>query len=274
VPTGARKTWAQQRQQNHSVTIAMSCAIVGLSRCAYYYQPKLQDDSVIVSVLNAITDRHLRWGFPKCFNLIRKLGYKWNHKRVYRVYCQLKLNLRIKRKQRIPPRSPERLSAPNKQGECWSMDFMIDSSRNQRRFRTFNVIDDFNREALGIDIAVSLPAGRITRYLDKLAEYHGYPLKIPVDNGPEFTGKTFINWAKSHDIVIDYIKPGSPYQNGYIERFNRTYRTEVLDLYLFNNLAQARRITEEWLTIYNTERPHEALNNMTPIEFKTLKQAA
>ncbi|MCO6555538.1 MAG: integrase core domain-containing protein [Gilliamella sp.] len=136
------------------------------------------------------------------------------------------------------------------------------------------VYDDFNREALGINIAVSLPAGRITRYLDKLAEYHGYPLKIRVDNGPEFTGKTFINWAKSHDITIDYIQPGSPYQNGYIERFNRTYRTEVLDLYLFNNLAQARRITEEWLTIYNTERPHEALNNMTPIEYKTLKQAA
>ncbi|OCG79695.1 transposase [Gilliamella sp. Occ4-3] len=122
------------------------------------------------------------------------------------------------------------------------------------------MIEDFNREALDIDIAVSLPAERITRYLDKLAEYHGYPLKIRVDNGPEFTGKTFINWAKSHDIVIDYIKPGSYYQNGYIERFNRTYRTEVLDLYLFNNLAQARRITEEWLTIYNTERPHEALN--------------
>ncbi|OCG29352.1 hypothetical protein A9G34_05115 [Gilliamella sp. Choc4-2] len=110
---------------------------------------------------------------------------------------------------------------------------------------------------------------RITRYLDKLAEYHGYPLKIRVDNGPEFTGKTFIDWAKSHDITIDYIQPSSPYQNWYIERFNRTYRTEVLDLYLFNNLAQTRRITEEWLTIYNTERPHEALNNMTPIEYKT-----
>ncbi|WP_141673998.1 integrase core domain-containing protein, partial [Gilliamella sp. Occ3-1] len=120
----------------------------------------------------------------------------------------------------------------------------------------------------------SLPAGRITRYLDKLAEYNGYPLKIRVDNGPEFTGNTFTNWAKTHGITIDYIKPGSPYQNGYIERFNRTYRTEVLDLYLFNNLAQARRITEEWLTIYNTERPHEALNNMTPIKYKTLKQAA
>ena len=153
------------------------------------------------------------------------------------------------------------------------MDFMSDSSRNQRRFRTFNVIDDFNREALGIDIAVCLPARSVTRYLDKLAEYHGYPLKVRVNNGPEFTGNIFNNWAKEHGITIDYINPGSFYQNGYIERFNRTYRTEVLDLYLFNNLKQVRKITEEWLTIYNTERPHEALNNMTPIEYKRLKQS-
>jgi putative transposase len=125
----------------------MSCAIIGLSHCAYYYQPKLPDDSVIVSVLSAITGKHLRWGVPQCFNRIRKLGYNWNHKRIYRIYCQLKLNLRVKRKQRIFLLSPEKLSVPNKLGECWSMNFMSDSSRNQRRFRTFNVINDFNREA-------------------------------------------------------------------------------------------------------------------------------
>jgi putative transposase len=144
----------------------MSYTIVCLNSCAYCYQPKLPDDSVIMSVRSAITDKHLRWGFPKYFNRIRKLGYKWNHKHIYRIYCQLKLNLRVKHKQRIPPRSPEKLSVPNKLGECWLMDFMSSSSRNQRRFRTFNVINDFNREALGIDIAVSLPAGRIPRYLE------------------------------------------------------------------------------------------------------------
>jgi putative transposase len=165
VPTQACKTCAVQLPENHSVTMAMSCAIVDSSRCAYYYQLKLPDDSVIVSVLSAITDRHLHWGFPKYFNRIRKLGYNWNHKRVHRIYCQLKLNLRVKRKQRTPPRNPEKLSVPNKLGECWSIDFMSDSSRNQRRFRAFNVINDFNREALGIDIAISLPAGRVTCYL-------------------------------------------------------------------------------------------------------------
>jgi putative transposase len=109
---------------------------------------------------------------------------------------------------------------------------------------------------------------------DKLAGYHGYPLKIRVDNKPEFTGKIFIDWAKSHGITIDYIQAGNPYQNGYIKRFNRTYHTDVLDLYLFNNLEQTRKVTEKWLTIYNARRPHEALNNMTPSEYKILKQAA
>jgi len=176
-----------QLLESYPVIIAICCAIAGLSRCAYYYQPKLSDDSVIVSVLSAITERYLRYGFLKCFNYIRKLGYKWNHKCIYRLYCQLKLNLRINRKQRIPLRNPKKLSAPSKRGECWSMDFMSDRSRNQRRFRTSNVIDDFNREALGINIAVNLSAGRITRYLDNLAEYHGYPLKIREDNETEFT---------------------------------------------------------------------------------------
>jgi putative transposase len=116
VPTQARKVWAVQLQENYYVTIVMSCAIVGLSRCAYYYQPKLPDDSVIMSVLSAITDKHLCWNLPQCFNRIKKLGYNWNHKRIYRIYCQLKLNLRVKRKQRIPSRNPEKLSVPNKLG--------------------------------------------------------------------------------------------------------------------------------------------------------------
>ncbi|WP_133053230.1 integrase core domain-containing protein [Gilliamella apis] len=144
----------------------------------------------------------------------------------------------------MPQRYPEPLSVPSGLGECWSMDFMSNSSQNHRRFRTFNVIDDFNREALGID------------------------------NDAEFTSNRFTSWAKSHGITLDYIKPGSPYQNGYIERFNRTYRTEVLDLYVFKNLEQARKITEEWLEMCITVRPHEALNNMTPIEYRKMKQIA
>ena len=168
----------------------------------------------------------------------------------------------------MPPRDPETLAVPNKAGETWSMDFMSDSLFNKTRLRTFNVIDDFNREILGIDIATSMPSLRVTRYLDSLAEWNGYPKKIRVDNGTEFTSGVFVRWAAAHNIVIEYIQPGCPYQNGYIERFNRTYRTEVLSCYIFNNLNEVKSITQKWIDIYNNERPHSALNNMTPIEYK------
>lgn len=213
-------------------------------------------------------EKHPRWGFPKCFKRLRKLGYGWNHKRVHRVYKELKLNLRRKSKQRLPPRNPEPLAVPEELGNTWSMDFMSDHLRNKVRYRTFNVIDDYNRELLGIDIATSMPSLRVVRYLDRLAEWHGYPSKIRVDNGSEFTSTVFTDWALAHGIKIDYIKPGCPYQNAYIERFNRTYRYEVLDLYLFENLNEVKQITEEWIDIYNRERPHESLNDMTPIEYR------
>jgi putative transposase len=148
------------------------------------------------------------------------------------------------------------------------MDFMSDQLRSNARYRAFTVIDDYNRELLGIDIATSMPSLRVVRYLDRLAEWHGYPKKIRVDNGSEFRSKVFTEWALANGIKIDYIKPGCPYQNAYIERFNRTYRHEVLDLYLFENLNEVRQLTEQWIQIYNHQRPHDSLNDMAPIEYR------
>lgn len=240
-----------------------------MSRKAYYYKPKRIDDNDIIEVLNKIVEKHHRWGFPKCYKRIRKLGHQWNHKRVHRVYTALKLNLRRKAKRRLPPRDPEPLAIPMSPGKTWSMDFMSDSLHNKVRYRTFNVIDDYNRELLGIDIGTSMPSLRVIRYLDRLAEWHGYPEKVRVDNGSEFTSEVFVNWAKAHNISIDYIQPGCPYQNAYIERFNRTYRDEVLDCYIFNNLNEVKQITQDWKELYNNERPHDSLGDMTPIEFKS-----
>ncbi|WP_353302454.1 integrase core domain-containing protein [Sessilibacter corallicola] len=143
-------------------------------------------------------------------------------------------------------------------------DFLV----NKVRFRTLNVIDDFNRGVLGIAIGAGMPATRVTRYLDQLAAWHGYPDRIRVDNGPEFTSTEFVEWANRHHIKIDYIKPGCPRQNAYIERINRTYRTEILDMYLFNNLKEIIEMTEGWIKFYNTERPHDSLNNMTSTEYR------
>jgi putative transposase len=181
---------------------------------------------------------------------------------------ELKLNPRRKAKRRLPKRHPEPLAVPNSYGKAWSIDFMSDSLHNKVRFRTFNVIDDFNREVLGIDVATSMPSLRVIRYLDQLAQWHGYPEKIRADNGSEFTSEIFMNWAKAHNILIDYIQPGCPYQNAYIERFNRTYRDDVLDCYIFRNLNEVKQITLDWIELYNNERPHDSLNDMTPIEYR------
>lgn len=191
----------------------------------------------------------------------------FNHKRVYRIYCDLSLNLKIKPKKRLAPRTKIKLAQPENINQCWSLDFMSDALNNGRRIRTANVIDDCNREALGILVSFSLTSKRITRWLDQIAASRGYPNRIRVDNGPENISHHFQSWAKSRGIIIQYIQPGKPAQNAYIERFNRSYREEVLDMYLFRSIVEAQNITNNWLKYYNEERPHESLNRLAPKSF-------
>ncbi len=144
---------------------------------------------------------------------------------------------------------------------------MHDALVSGRRFRTFNVVDDFNREALAIEIDLNIPAQRVVRVLDRIVTTRGYPLKLRMDNWPEFISLTLAQWAEEHDVQLEFIQPGKPTQNAFIERFNRTYRTEILDFYLFRTLNEVREITDRWLTEYNHFRPHSSLNNLTPAEF-------
>ncbi len=222
---------------------------------------------MIQAHLSELAKDHLRWGFKKMFQYLKTQGHRWNHKRVYRVYCELLLNLRKKPKRRFPSRNPQALLQPLYSNICWSMDFMRDSLESGGIFRTLNIIDDFNREILGIEIDRSLPADRVTRKLDCIAEWRGYPRAIWVDNGPEFISGTLREWASDHKVDLDFIKPGKPAQNAYIERFNRTYREDILDLYLFSDLDEVRDRTTHWMYEYNAERPHESLGNKTPYEF-------
>lgn len=162
------------------------------------------------------------------------------------------------------------LVQPKKANDIWSLDYMSDALLDGRRFRTANVIDDYRRECLGIHVSFSLPAIKITQWLDGIAEQRGYPSAIRVDNGPENISGCFKKWAQTHGIQILFIQPGKPAQNAYIERFNRTYRDAVLDRYLFDHIEEVRAYTLEWLEHYNYERPHQALGMQPPI----LKQAA
>lgn len=147
---------------------------------------------------------------------------------------------------------------------------MSDSLQSGRTFRTFNIIDDYNREGLAIEIDTSLPAGRIIRVLDMVASWRGYPERLRMDNGPELISHRLMAWAKTNQVMLDHIEPSKPAQNAYIERFNRTYREDILDMYLFSSLAEARELTEAWLEEYNAIRPHTALGGLTPYQYASI----
>lgn len=242
---------------------------MSISKSAHYYKPKKKVDNKEVSQrLQALADAHKRWGFDKMMQKLKMDGKPWNHKRVHRIYCELGLNIRIKPRKRIPKGEAKTLVQPISENVCWSIDFMSDALMDGRRFRTFNVLDDYNREALLIEPGFSLPSVRVTQLLDQVAVNRDcYPEMIRVDNGPEFISETIKSWAQEHNIILHHIQPGKPAQNAFIERFNRTYREDILDMNLFQNLQEVRDITRPWIDIYNNERPHESLAGLSPSLF-------
>ena len=243
-----------------------------LSRTVFVYRPKPTDDMPIIDALLALADRYPRYGFAKCFAVLRRQGHAWNHKRVYRLYRQLNLHLRRKGKKRLPSRAPVQLEKQMEVNRCWSMDFMSDALLCGQRFRTFNVLDDCSREILAVEVDTNLPARRVTRVLDRITAWRGFPLKIRMDNGPEFVSVQLADWAEKHGVSLEFTQPGKPTQNSYVERFNRTFREEVLNFYVFSRLSEVREIVETWVKEYNEQRPHESLGNLTPEEF-ALKHA-
>ena len=212
----------------HGVAVRRACQAVRLSRAAYYRPPRsrLLRDSAVVTALNDVVGRHSRWGFWKCFHRLRRAGHRWNHKRVYRVDCARRLNLPRRTKRRLPARPRQPLVAPARLNETWALDFMADALYDGRHFRTLNVIDEGNREALAIEIGTSIPSARVIRVLDDLIRLYGRPARLRVDNGPELTAEAFVEWCAAQGIAIGYIQPGKPDQNAFIERFNRTFREE------------------------------------------------
>ncbi len=183
---------------------------------------------------------------------------------MYRIYRELELNLRIKPKKRMVREKPATLTVPESLNQVWSMDFMHDQLSNGRSIRLFNVIDDFNREALGIDVDFSLPSERVIRSLDQIISWRRRPAVIRCDNGPEYISAALQGWANKRGIRIEYIQPGNPQQNAYVERFNRTVRYEWLAQYLFDTIDEVQDFATRWCWNYNHERPHMALGGITP----------
>lgn len=252
-------------QENLSVRRA--CQLVSLPRSVLMYQKKPKDDSSLIEALHELVDKHPTIGFWKCYYRMRRKGHCCNHKRLYRVYTLLKLNVRRKTRRRLPQRIKQPLLVPLTINQGWSMDFMCDSLVDGRRFRLLNIIDDYNRESLAIEIDTSLPALRVIRTLEQLLERRTKPQVIRVDNGPEFISDRLQQWCDERQIRLQFIQPGKPAQNAFVERNNGSLRKELLDAYLFYSLPEVRQMAQEWQQDYNYHRPHESLGNVPPVEF-------
>lgn len=237
-----------------------ACKVFSLGISVFYYRKvfKSSDDEIRAELI-LLADSNQTRGFWMMHNRLRNLRFGWNHKRVYRIYKSMRLNLRSKSKKRLPARIKQPLVRPIYPNVTWSMDFMHDSLENGKSVRILNIIDDFKREILNITIDSSLPSSKVICQLGQLIEWRGKPEKIRVDNGPEFIAEKMKDYCRKNNIELEFIQPGKPTQNSLIERFNRTFRTEFLSVYLFENLKQMRNHAEIWMWMYNNERPHSAL---------------
>ena len=266
---------ARRIVQNRRMSIRLVCLALCMSPSVYRYERKAKvEDKKIAAWLIRLTDRHHRWGFGLCYCYLRhQKRFVWNHKLIYRIYKELELNLLIKPRKRLKRERPQRLEVPSGINQVWSMDFMSDNLADGRVFRTLNVIDDHNREGLGIEVDLSLPSERVIRTLERIIEWRGKPLAFRCDNGPEYISQKLKDWAKDRGIDLQYIQPGKPAQNAYIERFNRTVRQEWLDEHLFESIDQARYMSSRWLWSYNHERPHTSLGGKTPVQWSSCADA-
>ena len=214
-----------------------------------------------------LTTTHRTWGFGLCFRYLRnRKHFLWNHQRLDGVYRALELHLRIKPRTRLVRAAPQPLAVPAAINAVWSMDLLHDQRRDGRRFRWFNVLDDFNREGLTIEVDLALPAARVVQALDPLIEWRGLPKVIRSDNGPEYLSETVRPWAIARGIQLEIIQPGKPPQNAYVERYNRTVRDDWLAQTVFDRIEDVQASATRRLWTYNNERPTMALGGITPAQ--------
>lgn len=236
----------------------------------YYYLP-IKDDKEVIEKLQQLAEKKPNEGQDKFYSRIRNEGLVWNYKRVRRVYLMLGMNKRKRTRKRIAKRIQVPLVVPSTPNDTWSMDFMHDVLMTGRKFRTLNVIDDFNREVLAIDPQFSIGSNKVVKVLERVLKERGQPRMIRVDNGPEFISSILADWCNSKGIKLHHIQPGKPNQNSYIERFNRSYRQDVLDAHLFEDLDQVRLYSDDFIEDYNLKRPHESLGDLSPVNYKLQK---
>lgn len=261
-------------KESYKISERKACKAIQLNRSNYAYKAKEKNDDLYINMLSDLVEKRTSIGFWQSYERIRNKGIIVNHKKLYRIYTNMKLNIRRRAKKRLPARVKQQLFQPQIANEVWSMDFMSDALWDGRKVRLLNIIDDYNREVLTIEADSSLPTARVIRCLNELKVNRGLPKMIRVDNGPEFISTKLDIWCKENKVQLIFIQPGEPTQNAYIERFNGTFRRDILNAYIFKSIDELRNITEEWMYDYNYNRPHKSLNYQTPIEYLQSKKTA
>jgi putative transposase len=265
---------AEQRRTavSHAMTTADlserdACRFTGFARSTHRYVSQRPPDVELRARLQELAATRRRWGYRQFCRVLRREGRRINHKRVQRVYQEEGLQVRQRRRKRraIVPRTP--LPAPTRANERWSMDFVRDTLGDGRVFRCFTLVDDCTRECPVIEVDFSLSGERVARVLGRVAQTRGYPRAIVCDNGPEFISAALDTWAHTHGVLLDFIDPGKPTQNAFVESFNGTFRDECLNESWFVSLYDAQRTIEAWRVDYECERPHSRLKDLTPREF-------
>ncbi len=233
----------------------------------YRYKPKPDNDECIRKRLRELAEQRKRFGSPRLHIMLKREGLVVNHKKTERLYREEGLALGRKRKRKGAAGIRVVMAPPQRVNERWSMDFVTDNTVTGRRFRALTIVDDYSRECPAIEVDTSLGGRRVVSVLDRLSETRGLPEVITIDNGPEFAGKALDEWAYRKGLKLNFIRPGKPIENAFVESFNGRFRDECLNTNWFLSVKHDREVIEEWRRDYNEVRPHSSLKGNTPREY-------
>jgi putative transposase len=262
-------------QSAYDVSERRACQVLRFSRSNHRYQSVRDDQAILRMRLKELAGVRVRYGYRRLHILLQREGWQVNHKRVYRLYTEENLTMRIRQPRRhVSSKRRQTRPEASKTNECWSMDFMSDQLFDGRRIRVLTLVDTFTRESLAVEVGQRFTGHDVANVLTRIASYRGLPRTIRVDNGPEFTSKALDQWAYWNRVALDFSRPGKPTDNAYIEAFNARFRIECLNENWFLSLQDASRKAEAWRREYNEQRPHSSLGNLAPSEFASAGQGA
>ena len=255
--------------QQYRVSIRRACRVLEFRQSVYYYEARSRDDRAIRTRIREIAATKVRYGMWRIYTLLRREGWRDNHKRVHRIYKEEGLHLRSKRPRRNKAAANRLERLPNLNlHQCWSMDFVSDALFDGRRFRALTIVDNCSRECLAIVVGQSMKGTDVVAALETIKQQRGLiPERIQTDNGSEFISREMDRWAYDNHVTMDYSRPGKPTDNCFVESFNGSFRDECLNAHWFLSLEDAAEKVENWRIEYNYYRPHSSLNDRTPAEY-------